>query len=80
MENKKLTKSSTEKRVAGVAGGIAEYFDIDPTLVRLVFVLLTIAGGPGLPLYIILALVLPEDNRVGYYEFEDEKAKNDFAA
>ena len=58
-QQKRLCKSSGNRQVFGVAGGMAEYLNIDPTLVRLAFVLLTLAGGPGLLLYIVLALVMP---------------------
>lgn len=58
--NKRLRKSSNHRALFGVAGGIAEYLNVDVTLVRLAFVLLTLAGGPGLVLYIIMALVMPE--------------------
>jgi phage shock protein C len=64
MESKKLTRSTSDRMVAGVAGGLARYFDIDPVLVRLAFVALTLAGGPGLILYIILWIVMPEDGVV----------------
>ena len=47
--------------VAGVCGGIAEYFDIDPTIVRLVCILLCIGGGSGIILYILAAVLMPED-------------------
>lgn len=56
----RLTRSSQNNMVAGVAGGIAEYLNVDPTLVRLAFVLATLAGGPGLLLYIILWVVIPQ--------------------
>jgi phage shock protein PspC (stress-responsive transcriptional regulator) len=46
--------------IAGVAGGLAEYFGFDPTLVRLIFVLLTILGGPGIIIYLVLWLVMRE--------------------
>ncbi len=61
MSEKKLMRSSN-KVVAGVLGGIAEYFGIDPTLVRICFVALSIfsAGFPGLLLYIIMLLLMPE--------------------
>lgn len=61
MSGKKLMRSSN-KVVAGVLGGIAEYFEIDPTLVRICFVALSIfsAGFPGLLLYIIMLLLMPE--------------------
>ena len=80
MDNKTLTKSSTDKKVSGVAGGIAEYFEVDATLVRLAFVLFTFAGGPGLLVYIVLALVLKDDNAVADFDFDDAKRKNDYAA
>ena len=57
---KRLTKSATNKSIWGVCGGIAEYLNVDVTLVRLLFVLLTLAGGPGLILYIALAIVMPD--------------------
>lgn len=61
MSEKKLMRSSN-KVVAGVLGGIAEYFGIDPTLVRICFVALSIfsAGFPGLLLYIIMLLLMLE--------------------
>ena len=60
MEPKRFYRSTTDKRIAGVAGGLAEYFAIDPLLVRLVFVILVLAGGGGLLLYIILWIITPE--------------------
>ncbi len=56
---KRLTKSVRDKKIAGVCGGLAEYFDIDPTIVRVLWVIAVFFGGTGLLLYIILALVLP---------------------
>jgi phage shock protein C len=57
-----LTKSSTERMIAGVCGGLAEYFDLDPTLVRVGYVLLSVlsAGFPGLLVYIVLAIIMPD--------------------
>lgn len=55
---KKLRKSTTDSKIFGVCGGIAEYFEIDPTLVRLALVAFTFLGGSGLLLYIILAIVM----------------------
>ncbi|HMB89476.1 MAG TPA: PspC domain-containing protein [Rhodothermales bacterium] len=57
-----LTKSSHERMIAGVCGGLAEYFDLDPTLVRVGYVLLSVlsAGFPGLLVYIILAVIMPD--------------------
>jgi phage shock protein PspC (stress-responsive transcriptional regulator) len=56
----KLRKSTTDKMVFGVCGGIAEYFGWDPTLVRVIFIVLTFAGiGSPVLIYLILALVIP---------------------
>ena len=60
MNEKKLYKSSTDKKLAGVCGGIAEYFNIDSTLVRLGWVLFRLLGGSGLLAYIIAALIMPD--------------------
>ena len=57
--NKRLYKSNENKMVCGVCGGIAEYFDIDPTLVRLGWVLFCALGGSGILAYIIAAIVIP---------------------
>jgi phage shock protein C len=55
-----LYRSRTERMIAGVCGGLAEYFDIDPTLVRLIAVALTLAGGSGILAYFIFWLVVPQ--------------------
>jgi phage shock protein C len=57
---KRLYRSREERMISGVCGGIAEYFEMDPTVIRLIFVLLAMAGGPGLIAYIILAIIIPE--------------------
>ena len=59
MNEKKLYKSSTDKKLAGVCGGIAEYFNIDSTLVRLGWVVFSLLGGSGLLAYIIAAIIMP---------------------
>jgi len=56
---KKLYRSRTDRMLTGVCGGLAEYFAIDATIVRILFAVFALAGGPGLILYIILALVMP---------------------
>lgn len=56
---KKLYRSATDKKIAGVCGGIAEYFDVDSTLIRLAAVFLMIFAGTGLLAYIICAIVMP---------------------
>lgn len=58
---KRLYRSRNEKMIAGIAGGLGEYFNIDPTLVRLLFVLFTFTGGPGLVAYIIMLIIVPEE-------------------
>lgn len=57
--DKRLYKSNTNKTIAGVCGGIGEYFNIDPTLIRLVWVVFGLAGGSGVLAYIIAALIIP---------------------
>ena len=56
---KRLYKSNTDKKLDGVCAGIANYFNIDPTLIRLAWVIFTLAGGCGLIAYIIAAIVIP---------------------
>ncbi|MCI8312497.1 MAG: PspC domain-containing protein [Lachnospiraceae bacterium] len=61
MNDKKLTKSATNRMISGVCGGIGEYFHLDATLIRLIWAILTVGGvGSGLILYIIAAIVIPE--------------------
>ncbi len=59
--NKRLCKSSTDKKIFGVCGGLAQFLGIDPTFVRLIWALLIFCAGTGLLAYIIAALVLPYD-------------------
>lgn len=56
---KRLYRSRKEKVIAGVCGGLAEYFAIDPTWVRLAFILLFFLGGSALLIYIIMWLIVP---------------------
>lgn len=57
---KRFYKSRTDKKLAGVCAGVAEYFEVDPTLVRLIWVVFTFAGGAGVLAYIIAAIIMPE--------------------
>lgn len=66
---KKLYRSTTDKKLAGVCGGIAEYFDIDSTLIRLVWALITPCAGLSIWIYIIAAIVIPENP--GYTPYSD---------
>ena len=59
--NKRLYKSNKDKMLDGVCGGLAEYFGVDPTLIRLAWVLLCAMGGSGVVAYIVAAIVIPRD-------------------
>jgi phage shock protein PspC (stress-responsive transcriptional regulator) len=59
-EGKKLYRSTTNKKLFGVCGGLAEYFDVDPTVVRIIYLLLLLGAGFGLLAYLICALIMPE--------------------
>ena len=61
---RRLYRSQTEKMIGGVCGGLAEVLDLDPTIVRLVFVLLALLGGHGLLLYLILWVVMPRQDQI----------------
>ena len=58
---KRLYKSNTNKVIDGVCGGIGEYFNIDPTLVRLAWVVFCALGGSGILAYIIAAIIIPRN-------------------
>ena len=60
MEQKKLLRSVDNRMVCGVCGGIGNYFNIDPTLIRLVWILASLSGG-GLLVYIIASIIIPEE-------------------
>jgi phage shock protein C len=62
---KRLTRSDKERLLGGVCGGLAEYFGFDPTLVRIAFVLLAIAYGTGILLYITLWIIMPRHQAEG---------------
>lgn len=62
--SKRLYRSSSNKVLAGVCGGIAEYFGFDPILIRLAWILLTLAFGSGILIYIIAAIIMPKEIEV----------------
>ena len=66
--DKKLYRSAYDKKIAGVCGGIAEYFNIDSTIVRLILVAFCLMGGAGVLLYIIAWIIMPErpENNANY--------------
>jgi len=57
---KRLVRNVQDKKIAGVCAGLADYFDIDPTLVRALWILFTLLGGSGVLAYIILWVIMPE--------------------
>ena len=58
---KKLYRSRTDRKICGVCGGLARYLNMDVTVLRLIAALLTVAGCSGIPIYIICALIIPEE-------------------
>ena len=61
MKEKRLTKSATDKTIAGVCGGIAKYFEVDPTLIRLLWIIFACMGGSGIIAYILAVIVMPKE-------------------
>lgn len=61
MNGKKLYRIRRGRKILGVCGGLANYFDIDPTIVRVVFALIGLFWGAGILAYFIMALVIPEN-------------------
>lgn len=59
--DKKLYRSNKDSKIAGVCGGIAEYFNVDSSIVRIITLLLIFGWGSGLIIYIIIAFIVPED-------------------
>jgi phage shock protein C len=62
-EQRKLYRSQTQRMLAGVCGGLAEYFNIDATVVRVLFLILAVFGGSGLVLYLVLWIVVPNASK-----------------
>ena len=61
---KRLYRSESDRMIAGVAGGLGEYFDLDPVIFRILFVVVAIFGGSGLLLYFILWFIIPSQSRL----------------
>ena len=61
MSTKRLVKLQSDRMIFGVASGIADYLNIDPAIVRLLFILMALTGGHGVLIYIILAVIMPEE-------------------
>ena len=60
-QTRRLYRSRTNRKLAGVCGGLAQYFTTDATLIRVLFVVLALLGGPGLVIYLVLRMVVPEE-------------------
>jgi phage shock protein C len=60
-KTRRLYRSRTDRKLAGVCGGLAQYFNIDAILMRVLFVVLALLGGPGLVIYLMLWIVVPEE-------------------
>lgn len=73
MESRKLFRSRSNRVFGGVAGGLAAYFNLDPLVVRILFVLLAIFGGGGVILYIALWIFVPEQ---AFFSYETSNAGN----
>jgi phage shock protein C len=58
---RRLYRSKTDRKLAGVCGGLAQYFNLDATLIRVLFVLLAVLGGSGLVLYLAMWIIVPKE-------------------
>jgi len=70
----KIYRSKDDKIVFGVCGGLAKYFGVDSTIIRLIFIVATLYHGSGILLYIILAVIMPEEKKVEIGEGKGEKS------
>jgi phage shock protein C len=59
--NRKLYRSRADRKLAGICGGLAKYFNVDATLIRVLFVLLAVLGGSGVVLYLALWIIVPRE-------------------
>jgi phage shock protein C len=64
MDNKRLERSTRDKWIGGVCGGLGHYFDIDPTIVRLIFLVAFFGFGTGLLVYLVLWVVMPQSTTI----------------
>jgi phage shock protein C len=62
-EPRKLYRSRSQRMLAGVCGGLAEYFNVDATLIRVLFLILAVGGGTGLVIYVVMWLIVPDVNK-----------------
>ena len=73
METKRIYKSRTNIKIDGVCAGVANYLNLDPTLVRIVWLLIALVGGSGILLYIVCMIIIPREPDVKDYT----KAENE---
>jgi len=73
MNPKQLTRSATDRKIAGICGGLGEYLNIDPVIFRIAFILTLFIGGTGLLVYLIMIFVVPEKP----VNFQDYEKKNE---
>jgi phage shock protein C len=62
-EPRKLYRSRNQRMVAGVCGGLAEYFNVDATLIRVLFLVLAVIGGSGLAIYLVMWIIVPDASK-----------------
>lgn len=74
-KNKKLYRSRKNRMIGGVCGGLGEYFDVDPTIIRLLWVVIFLMGGSGVLIYIIFWIVLPEEDEVKEVKNDKKETK-----
>lgn len=74
---KKLYKDRKNAKLSGVCAGIAKYFDLDPTVIRILWVVITMFGGSGIIAYIVCAFIMPEEPPHGAKEVEFEEVGDD---
>lgn len=72
---KRIYRSEYDRKLAGVCGGIADYFDVDSTVIRLAFLFMVLAWGTGLMFYIVAALIIPNESEVEMVIKKEEKKK-----
>ena len=60
-QTRKLYRSRTDRKLAGVCGGLAQYFNLDATLMRVLFIVLAVLGGSGLVLYLAMWIIVPNE-------------------
>lgn len=79
MSNSRLYKSTTDKKISGVCGGLADVLGLDPSIVRIVWAVVSLFYGIGIILYIISALVLPEGQPQEYTRKTEQSNNNGFS-